>query len=160
MQKDLVNQLPQELKFKYNHAMRKEYLDIRNNYIKESNASSNQFDFYTILISLVLWLISICLIVFNLNTVFSYISLIISFWLLFINILSFYFSANGNSILLSSYDLKYELNQEEVNKEEIISQIKEKDNIAESYNEKIELIRKANIIGLLLLFITFILGIA
>lgn len=157
MQKDLVNQLPQELKFKYNHAMRKEYLEVRNNYIKESNASSNQFDFYTILISLILWLISICLIVFNLNTVFSYISLIISFWLLFINILSFYFSTNGNSILLSSYDLKYELNQEEVNKEEIISQIREKDNIAESYNEKIELIRKANIIGLLLLFITFIL---
>jgi len=59
---------------------------------------------------------------------------------------------------LSSYDLKYELNQEEVNKEEIISQIEEKDNIAESYNEKIELIRKANIIGLLLLFITFVLG--
>ena len=158
MQKDLLNQLPQELKFKYNHAMRKEYLDVRNNYIKESNASSNQFDFYTILISLILWLISICLIIFNLNTVFSYISLIISFWLLFINILSFYFSANGNSILLSSYDLKYELNQEEVNKEEIISQIEEKDNIAESYNEKIELIRKANIIGLLLLFITFVLG--
>jgi len=54
MQKDFENQLSQELKFKHNHAMRKEYLDIRNNYIKESNASSNQFDFYTILISLIL----------------------------------------------------------------------------------------------------------